>query len=253
MITYHRSNVTLLVWNARYHGVDLFEVIIMAWQATTYQYGYGENDSEYADNVLAIYDVLTHDVNLEGDAWSYESIVGLLANISVESEMNPWSWNNTRYGFVQTTFTYYQTNGSRFNSYDPYIPNQSQGSASDGKAQIQMVDSNHNTLYSASETRKNLARQLSWAILEWDDLNSYKLCDDVEQAVQAWLLFYETPTIVASELQTEFENRYRRVAKIEEILGHTPPPPPPPPHHDDGMKLYFYIGKSIRRKKGLIL
>jgi len=225
--------------------------VYMSWQATTYQYGYTENDSEYADNVLAIYDVLTHDVNLEGDAWSYESIVGLLANISVESGMNPWSYNGNRYGFVQTTFSHYESNGSRFASYDPYIPNVSQGSASDGKAQIQMVDSNHNTLYNASQQRKDLARQLDWSILEWTDLNSYKICDSIQEAVQAWLLFYEYPSSTVSGLQTEYNNRYNRVAKIEEILEHTPPPPPPVTR--TRMKLYFYTLKAFKRKKGLIL
>lgn len=233
----------------------------MGWNAKT-SGGYEQTSQEYIDNVWEIYNTLSNDQYLVGDAWSYEAIVGLIANATQESHLNPWIWrNNYRYGLVQFTFTYYRENGSSYSAYDPYNPRTgAQGSPSDGKAQLQVIDSPHNTLYLANNTRKNLARDLGWAILEWTDLQSYKICDDVEQAVQSFLLFYEYPESTVAGMQKEFNNRWKYVRAIEQILGGQPPEPPEPPDPPipptptkrDGMPLYFYMGKRFKRKKGLL-
>lgn len=226
----------------------------MGWNAKRTG-GYGQNSQEYADNVLAIYSVLTNDYLLVGDAWSYEAIVGILCNIAQECGMNPWAYNGSRYGLVQTTFSHYQTYGSSYPEYAPSTGASASGDGAqptDGIAQLRMCDSPSGTLYDASSLRLQEARDLGWAILEWDDLSSYKICDDVEQAVQAWLLFYEHPASAGdlATLRTEYNTRIAFRTKIEEILGGGPVPPTPTTRSK--MPLYMYTLKRYRQKKGLV-
>lgn len=226
----------------------------MAWHAERTG-GFDPSSTAYADNVREIYNVLTTDQYLFGDRWSYEAIVGLLCNVAQECRMNPWSYNGSRYGLVQFTFSYYQQNGSQYSHYAPSTGPQASGDgaqATDGIAQLQVIDNPSNTLYLASEVRKQKARDLNWSILEWTDLFSYKICDDIDEAIQAWLLFYEYPESTVEGLRREYNIRKGFQARIEEILGGGPTPPPPPPPEDDRMSLYFYILKRYKAKKGLL-
>lgn len=231
----------------------------MSWHAKRTG-GYTSDSQEFADNVLQIYDFLSHDTYLIGDVWSYEAIVGVLCNMAQESNMNPWIYNGSRYGLVQFTFNYYRQQGSRYSAYAPSTsPSATSDGAkpSDGQAQLQVIDAPSNTLYLANERRKQLARDLNWSILEWTDLQSYKTCDDIDEAIQAWLLFYEYPESTVAGMQEEFAKRVAYKNRIIEILGGTPPTPPDPPIPPTptsrrGMPLYFYITKKFKRKKGLI-
>ena len=220
----------------------------MSWYAKR-SGGYDVTDSEFTANVQEIYNFLSNDVHLIGDAWTYEAIVGLLCNIYQESKMNPWIYNGSRYGLVQFTFNYYQTNGSNYSSYAPSTGATATGDGAqptDGIAQLQVIDSPSNTLYNASEIRKNKARQLNWPILEWTSLQTYKMCDDIDQAIQAWLLFYEYPSSTTSGLQYEYELRKSYQQAIEDAIGGTPPtaptpPTPPTPPTRRKMPLYMYL------------
>ena len=227
----------------------------MAWHAKR-SGGYATDSTEYYDNVWEIYNTLTTDQYLFGDAWSYEAIVGLLCNIAQECGMNPWAYNSSRYGLVQFLFSYYQQNGPQYNQYAPSTGPSASGDGAqptDGIAQLRVIDNPSDTLYLASDVRKQEARMLNWSILEWTDLFSYKICDDVEEAIQAWLLFYEHPATAydTATLALEYEIRSGFRARIEEILG-GPTPPPPPPTRRDKLPLYYYCIKQFRMKKGLV-
>ena len=229
----------------------------MSWNAKRTG-GYDVTDPEFTENVQEIYNILSTDAYLVGDQWSYEAIVGFLCNVYQECKMNPWVYNGSRYGLVQFLFSYYETNGSSYSNYAPSTsPSATQDDAqpTDGIAQLQVIDSPHNTLYLANQTRMNKARQLGWAILEWDDLQSYKICDDIDQAIQSWLLFYEYPTSTISGLQYEFELRKSFQQAIEDAIGGTPPVPPVPPPHpttSHKMPLYFYTLKKFKYEKGIL-
>ena len=233
----------------------------MTWHAKR-KGAYTTSSSEYEDNVWEIYNTLSDDTQLMGDAWTYEAIVGLIANASWESGLNPWRYNSIgAYGLVQFyPNTYYIGNrGVAYSGYAPSLnPDLPEGdysdgaNASDGKAQLLVIDSPTDTKYIVTEAKKQKARDLSWSILEWDSIQAYKMCDDIDEAIQSFLLFYEYPTTDLDELRTEFNNRKSYVARIEEILGGQPPVPPVPPSEYKGMPLYFYITKRFKRRKGLI-
>lgn len=235
----------------------------MSWHAKRTG-GYTTDSQEYYDNVWEIYNLLSDNSSsslLIGDAWRDEAIVGLIANASWESGLNPWRYNSIQaYGLVQFyPHTYYI--GGRGVGFAGYAPSTSPSASGDGaqpedgQAQLLVVDSPTQTKYIANDTRKNKARQLDWAVLEWDSIHAYKMCDDVDEAIQAFLLFYEYPSSNINTLRNEYYTRRGYVDRIYEILGGTPPPPPPPPpppSRDGKMPLYFYTLKRYRMKKGNI-
>lgn len=232
----------------------------MGWHAKRTG-GYASSSTEFEDNVLSIYAVLNEVSLLEVDVWSYEAIVGLCCNIVQESGMNPWVYNGSRYGLVQTTFSHYRQYGRDSRYYAPSLGATSTDDGAqptDGIAQLQMIDSINGTLYSASSGRKQEARDLDWSILEWNNLNAYKVCDDITEAIQAWLLFYEHPASLGdlTTLQHEYEIRSQNANRIIEIIGGHPippiPPVPPTPSRVGKMPLYMYTLKRYRQKKGLI-
>ena len=233
----------------------------MTWHAKRTG-GYDNQSSEYYDNVWEIYNTLTNDFYLVGDAWSYEAIIGLIANATQESGLNPWRYNGSAaYGLVQFHPPSYYIGGVG-TSYSAYAPSTSPTASGDGAqptdglAQLQVVDSPSQTKYIANSQRKQKARDLGWSVLEWTSIQDYKICDDIDEAIQAFLLFYEYPSTSLNVLSNQYYLRRSHVDRIVEILGGTPPPPPPPPpppyHESKGMPLYRYTLKRYKQRKGLI-
>lgn len=231
----------------------------MAWNAKRTG-GYTADSIEFEENVHEIYNVLSDDSYLFGDAWSYEAIVGVLCNMSWESQgLNPWVYNGSRYGLVQSTFSYYsgQANG-RFGFYAPSTGSTASGDGAqptDGIAQCQVIDYPTDTLYQAYGFRQDVSTMMGWSTLLWDNLSEYKTCNDVDEAIQSWLLYYEWPfntqTPSQSDVQNEYDNRAQFRQRIEEILGGGPGPGPHPTSTHK-MPLYFYIGKKLKHKKGIL-
>ena len=231
------------------------------WQALvdTYDSRFSFPDGEYfINNVWEAYYLLSDDTMLVGDAWRLEAICGMLGNAYAESHMNPWAWNGSvsdgAYGLVQfhPPSYYIGGRGLDFNGYAPYVPTLPYtASPTDGQAQLLVVDSPTQTKYDASNFRKQIGRDLGWSILEWNNIQDFKICDSLEEATQAFLLFYEFPSTSLSELRTEFSNRYRYASTIWEILTGEPPVPPIPTKKSK-MPLYMYTLKRYRHKKGLL-
>ena len=224
---------------------------------------YTTNSTEFKENVLEIYNLLNNTTYLSGRYWNYEAIVGLLCNIVCESGMNPWRYNSIgAYGLVQFNPASYYI-GGRGVGFTGYAPSTSTTATSDGAdpsdgmAQCLVVDDPYQTKYLANSIKMNKARQLNWAILEWTSIDDYKLCDDIEQAIQAFLLFYEYPSNSITTLAQEYNNRnsYRQTI-IDIIAGVDPPTPEPTPTPSPtplpiagSSKMIIYTNKRYRIKK----
>ena len=225
--------------------------------------GYTQNSQEFVDNVWEAYYLLIDSNNLSGTAWTLEAICGMLGNAYAESGMNPWRYNGTAaYGLVQFNPPSYYIGGAgvSYNGYapslDPTLPEgdfSDGANASDGRAQLLVVDNPSGTKYSSSGIRWELMEQLDWTLQEWNDIQSFKLCDSLEEATQAFLLFYEfpfNPPYFAQDVRVEYLRRKPYADKVYEVLTGTPPVPPTPTRHK-GMPLYFYMGKKFKQKKGI--
>lgn len=221
--------------------------------------GYSYPEQEYIDNVWEAYYLLSDastTTPLSGDAWSLYAICGMLGNATAESGLNPWRWNSIgAYGLVQFyPSTYYI--GGRGVGKSGYAPSTSPSAsgdganASDGKAQLLVVDDPSGTKYIYNQQRADKARDLDWSVLEWNSINAYKMCDSLEEATQAFLLFYEYPTTDLNELRAEYNTRKGYADTVYQILTGTPPIPPTPTSRGK-MPLYMYTLKRYRMKRGL--
>jgi hypothetical protein len=210
--------------------------------------------------VWATYNLLSVNTFLSGQAWKYEAIVGMIANAIWESGMNPWRYNSIgAYGLVQFYPSTYYIGGVGVSKmgYAPSTSPTASGDgadATDGIAQLLVIDDPNNTKWLHSQQRVNLANSLGWNITQYNTIDDFKQITNADEALKAFLIFYEYPSSTVSGMQNEYNNRAPYIQVVEDILNNIPPTPPVPPTPTirRKMPLYFYTTKMARYKKGIL-
>lgn len=208
--------------------------------------GYAISSTEGTANIYAVYDYL-HPLG-----YDKQCVVGILGNMSGESGLNPWRWQNDivdmssnykGYGLVQFTPAYQYVNLTGIPDHAPNLSTSSTtagASPDDAKAQLYVLandtlgkwvgdcwrsywnPADYPTLYAKHTHILNTYGSGSYLTMA-----QFATINDYTDACFAFLACYEGPGV------PNYDARVALAAQVKTILdpyepGPDPPPPPPP-------------------------
>lgn len=216
----------------------------MAWHCKP-SGAYPQGSTEAEDNIWAFYDT-AHSLG-----YSKEAIAGMLGCVARESGYNPWRWQSDKvsltdsskgYGLFQYTpaYGYINNYGIGVEGFGPNLSTSEVlgGKTTDGDAQIRAIVPSHK--YGTSQRRINAVKPY---VPNWEDYNTldkFKTCDDVNDATAIWLAFFEGLTV---NFWIYLSPRIDAAYYAYEVLGGTPPTPPT----EDSRKKWYFIEYMERR------
>lgn len=193
--------------------------------------------------------------------WQDGAIIGILGNIMGESGMNPWryqsdSLSGAGYGLFQyTPKSGYLDAGGYGNGYPNFAPNRSTSSITtgaeptDGICQLEAItrSGKYSTSGNIYQGGTRLGTYQSFGYSDNPStLADYGQITDARQATDAWLCFFEAPSL--SNLLSSRDTRYNLGVQIWESMGGVIPPSPTPTGSDSNSKWWL-----IKKKKGVLL
>lgn len=220
--------------------------------------GYSASSTEGTSNIRAFYDYM------DGEGFTYESVVGMLCNVSAESGFNPWRWEGDTYGtsrgygLMQFTPASGYINLSGIPDHAPNLSTSQQTSGSspnDAKGQLYVFSNDTLGKWNSSCWRSywdpsvyssyyNMCMNCisiygsngTLSMSEFSDI------DNIEYACAAFLACYEGP-------QTpNYDARIANKQAIEDALEGYIPTPPTPGLRDDILFLKHFIDQNHKRR-----
>lgn len=228
------------------------------------KYGYAVNSDEWKDNISA-YWAYCHSLGYTVQAFS-----GMFGNAQPESGQNPWRYQDDLitgggYGLFQyTPKSGYLSEGGYGYGYSYFAPNLSVDEVTSGAlptdAYCQIDAIPRSLKYSGGDRRDAWLANWITGYNDYDTLDEFKTCTDVQKATYLWLGYFEVPgwwqtqtNVQGTGSDGHFLERYNAAVEIYKLVKDdtdpdipdipTPEPPTPTPTDTHRMKWIYYMGR----------